>query len=251
MKLNTEAHREIRNGWPVLVYADGRVRPIIEGGSDGDPAGDPPDPSTTAPAPPAPADPLAALQTELTRVATRESAAGRRAAERELLEAAGFQSRDEMLGAIAAARMREEAELNDAQRAQRQAEQREQAAAAREAAAAEQAHHAAVRMAIVDSGVGALIEDPEQRAQRRALVERLVDVEVGADADAIAHAIEAVRLTAPELFTAPAPAPGGGFAPPTAPSSLPRGQAPRTQPPSSKSRVDEIVEGVKARTGIR
>lgn len=236
-----------RNGLTVYELADGRTIPHVCG-SDGDE--DPPDPQDPPTPTPTPGDPLSQLQSELNRVATRESAAGKRQAERELLERTGFQNRTELEAFVTAAREREEQELTETQRLQRAAEQREQQAAAREAQANEREHRANIRQAIVDAGVGNHLDDPDLRQARRQLVERLVDVEVGADEATIQNALASVRATAPELFAATDPNPDPNPAP-RAPSGVPRGQAPRTPPANGKTRVDEHVERIKARTGIQ
>lgn len=179
--MSTKVRYELIDGWPAIVYPDGRVRPVVQGG-DGPTDENENDENETAP--PAGPDGLDQLQNELTRIGTRENAAGRRAAERDLLQSAGFSNRDEFDRFVREAREREEAQLTETQRQQKAAEDRERQAEQRERAAAEREHRASIATALVDADV------PRDRRQ---LVERLVDVEVGADEATIAAAIDAVR----------------------------------------------------------
>ncbi len=144
---------------------------------------------------------------------TREKEEGRKAALRAIQEDLGC-SPEEAKAILDAHRQREESEKSEAQRA-REAAEREQAEAktAKEEAAAER-HAARVDRVLLRSGV-----TPE-RAER---VARLIDVEVGAEEDAIGQAVESLKKEMPELFGRS----GGGGAPPGDPPGTPPAPKPR------------------------
>jgi DNA-binding transcriptional MerR regulator len=154
-------------------------------------------------------------QAELDRIAGRERAQGKRAAEQAFAADLGM-SVEEVKAALKAKNDADLAAMSEADRKLAEANDLVKTATAREAAAAARDRSADIRAALADADV------PSKVAGR---LLSLVDAELGgnpADADHIAAAIEAVKTDLPALF-APAADPQTQVRPP---NGDPRGKPP-------------------------
>lgn len=132
-------------------------------------------------------------QADLDRIATREKAQGRRAAEDDIAKDLGV-SLDEAKRILAEARERDEKQKTEAQRAKEAADAEKAAAEAAKAEAARERHEARVERALVAAGVS-----DDKRLGRLA---RLIEVEVGAELDDVKAAVADLHKEMPELFGA-------------------------------------------------
>lgn len=204
----------------ILLPDDGG--PAGDGGTGG-PGGTPPAPKPT-PTPPA-APERKYTDADLNAVGAREKDQARRATLNEVSSMLGC-TVEEAAEILKAHREQEQAKLTEAERAQQAAnEARAQAEADRQAAAQER-HEARLERALARAGVSDKpAKDGAPSPAQRAI--RLLEVEVGADADAITAAIETLRADMPGLFGAPtSPAPASDPGNPPAPrrdSSVPFG----------------------------
>ena len=195
------------------VFSNGKRLPVIAGGSDVPPPSDPPVNDDTPP--PNPTTSKTVTSEEMARIAAREKEEGRRAAQRELAEQLGV-SVEEAKQIISNHRTAEEQNKTEAQR-EKEAAAAERAAAAQEkAAAAEERHRARIERSIMLAGV-----TDEKRIER---ISRLLDVEVGADPDAVSSAVATLKEEMPEIFGSTA----DGEAP-KPPAGVPGGKPPKPQ----------------------
>lgn len=207
------------NGRPVFPIAGGSGEGeggTGEGGTGGAPA-------PTVPKPGPPADPAAAHQAELSRVATREKEqgvrAGKRAALDELAAAHGLPNGDAVAKFLADAKAAEQARMSETERREKELTDRETSIAAREATnATEQREVANVKLL---ARLGATEDNLDDAAA-------VLRARVAPDADdaTVQAAAEALKKRRPELFGAPAaepgtpPAPGGAPAPGQRPGAV-------------------------------
>ena len=205
------------------------------GGGNGDPDPDPSDPN---------ADPdpdKTFTQEELNRKAGRARDEGRRAAEREVSEKLGV-SIDEAADIIKAAKAKADEQKSEAEREREAAEREKTAAAAERAEAAKERHFAKLERALLAAEV------PLKRVSKAV---KLLEVEVGADDDAIEAAIEELEDEWPELFEASEQEERERKQPRTPHSDI-RETPPRKRPTGdAKEKAKEIREGRKKGQGIK
>lgn len=192
-------------GRPSWLYSDGTILPVIcggdgsteggDGGDDGDGAngdgGDDSDKKFT--------------QADLNRLLAREKSDGKRVAMAEALSALGVKDIDEAKGIITRVKDAEQKNLSDAEKAKNEAIAARQSADDEKALAAREKLQAMKERALIR----AKIEDDQIN-----LVSKLVEVDDGADQDAVNAAVEDLKKAMPQLF-APAedkqdPKPPGG-----------------------------------------
>lgn len=168
-------------------------------------------------------------QEELNRIAAREKAQGRAAAEKQLAEDLGVDV-EEAKAIITAHREREEANKTEHQKAMDDAAEKQRKADEAEATARQTTHEATVERMLVRAGANPDLLD---RAARSLVLE------VGADEATVNAEIDKLKDEVPSFF-------GGGRTPP--PSSTPGGK-----PPSGgqkvKTAMDRGAERAKARQG--
>ncbi len=145
-------------------------------------------------------------QADLDRIAAREKAQGRKAAEQAFADQLGV-SVTEAADIIKAHQQRADADKSEIQRATEAREQALRDAATARAEAGQARHTAAVERALLVAGV-ALPEAEADRDTALARVARLVDAEPGADTATIAAAVAGVKGQFPGLF-GQRPAAGG------------------------------------------
>lgn len=182
-------------------------------------------------------------QDDLTRVAAREKSEGERAGRKALLESLGLPADtkpEDLKARLDAQKQAEEAQKTAAERAKDEADAREVAAKQREDAAAAERHAAAVERHLVRAGVGAGETDDEKVAKAIERAAKLVEVEQGADATAIAVAVADLKKDMPALFTATATA--SGDQPGSDPNPKPRPN-PTGKSAVSKGREEAIARG--------
>lgn len=133
-------------------------------------------------------------QSEVNRMMANEKRDGKRAGKRELLDELGFDDVEDLRKKLDAVNDAEDAAKSDAQRAQEEADaEKAKAKKAREDAERER-HEARVERAIIKAGGD---PDNEKSVSR---ITRLLDIEVGADSDEIAAAVESLKDDMPTLF---------------------------------------------------
>lgn len=157
-----------------------------------------PTPPVTPPAPPANEQPRFS-QADLDRMLQRERETAGRQASRTFLERTGFQSMEQAEEALKAAETARQAALTEQQRATEAAQAAQRQAEERQAQAATSALQSAVQFQLVAQGMPALGPDGKTNP-RLAMAARLVDVQAGADAAAVAAAVEQVRTSEPAWF---------------------------------------------------
>lgn len=156
-------------------------------------------------------------EAEVAARAAREKSQGERAgraAERKaLLEVLGLPedtTAEALQAKLASIKSAEDAQKTEAQRAREAADAEKVAASKEKSDAAAEKHAAAVERHLVRAGVGAGETDDAKLAKAIERATRLVDVEVGADAEKIAAAVASLKTDMPALFTATtAPPPDG------------------------------------------
>lgn len=138
-------------------------------------------------------------QDDLNRVGSREKKEGREAALKEFAAKLGIESLDEAAKIIKEHKDRQDQEKSEAQLA-REAADKEKAEALKEKADANrERHEARVERHLLRAGVPEGEGDTAGVALAR--VARMLDVEVGADAEAITEAVEELKKDFPALFT--------------------------------------------------
>ncbi|MCK9929337.1 hypothetical protein MXD62_19495 [Frankia sp. Mgl5] len=137
-------------------------------------------------------------QADLDRIAAREKAQGRKAAEQAFADQLGV-SVTEAADIIKAHQQRADADKSEIQRATEAREQALRDADTARAEATQARHAAAVERALLVAGV-ALPEAEADRDTALARVARLVDAEPGADTATIAAAVAGVKTQFPGLF---------------------------------------------------
>jgi hypothetical protein len=141
-----------------IVDATGRVLPVVRGGADpDDPPDDDPDDDPDDPPPPG----KTFSQEEVDAIVQRRTAKAERAAQRKLEDELGM-SPAEAKAALDEIREREQEQLTEVERREREAEERERKAEAREAAAVERERKTTVKEALRDAQAR-----PQARRPRR------------------------------------------------------------------------------------
>ena len=163
------------------------------------PEGDPADP-------PAGGAPKTFTQDDLTRIATAESAKGKRAGAAEVAAELGM-TVAEAKALIATATAAQEAAKTEAQKATDAATAAKTAADAATATAAQTILASKVTTALVIAGITPQVDGKANPALAMAV--RLVDVPADADDAAITAAIDIVKAAAPAFFAPPVPKPNG------------------------------------------
>jgi colicin import membrane protein len=178
-------------------------------------------------------------QEQISSIAAREKDEGRRAAEKAIAEKLGV-TVDEAAQIIADAKARDEAQLSEAQKAQKRAEAEAAKAANAIAKASELELQLKVKLALISEGVP---------AERLDAVSRLVDATTDADEKAIAGAVSAAKQANPWAFEESAAAGDGGEGekPPAKkpPASDPPGKPP-AKPKGGEGAYDRGLELAKS-----
>lgn len=130
-------------------------------------------------------------QDDLTRVGTREKREGKRAGQRELLEALGFNDVDEATEFVQSMKDRQDADKDELTREKEAAAKTRAEGEAAKTAAAQARHEANVLKGLLLAGADVKSADK---------LVRMVDAEVGAEADDIATAVESLKEEFPALF---------------------------------------------------
>lgn len=189
----------------------------------------PPAPAGVAPTPPAPAPPepdKTFTQDDLTRIATREKEAGKRAAETELAESLGV-SLDEAKKIVADAKAAGEAAKTEAQKDRDAAAKEKQDAEAEKAAAKSEVHSARLERAFAKEGIDLDGTKDEEKAKAARLL-RMVTVEPGASYEDVLADVQQIKKDFPALFGAPSTTTR------TAPGGDPKGTPPPAKPGEEK-----------------
>jgi hypothetical protein len=188
-----------RDGGVWHLFSDGGLLPVVRGG-----APDPEDPPKEDP----PADPPKTYtQAELDRMLAREKDQGGRAGEKALLKKLGLpeDTKPEAVKAILDEKKAEDdKQKSEAARAKEAADAAKAASDKEKADAATERHQAAVERHLVRAGVGAGETDDVKLAKAIERAAKLVEVEKGADPEAIAAAVADLKKDMPTLFTAAA-----------------------------------------------
>lgn len=144
------------------------------------------------------------------RVAAQQKAEGERAATAKIAEQLGM-TPEEAKTKLDAATAAERAAMDEATRKQAEAADAKAVADKATADAARETTTAKVTQALLVAGVdlGGQAAKDEERAEKLAMAARLVTVDPGADDAAIKAAVDRVKATVPQLFTATPPAAGG------------------------------------------
>lgn len=203
---------------PVGVLASGKVVWPVMGGA--------PDP--VVPTPPAPvlddADPAETADERVARIAAREKSQGKRAGQRELLEALGFTDQAAATKFIADQRAAVLAAETDADRRGRELDDRERASQVRETSASDREFSADVRVALIDRGCARADLDDAQVLLARGIDRALTGAELTAAVD---EAADALKVRRPGLFSGDAVPP---VTPPPPSTLTPRPPAPNAPP---------------------
>lgn len=167
-----------------------------------------------------PKPPEGISQVEVTRIAAREKAEGKRAAEEAIAKQLGV-SVEEAKRIITAAKATEDQQKTEAQRAREQAEAEKVTAEQEKQESAKERHAARVERALLRL----LPKDLDDAAldTKVTRISKLVDVEIGADADTITAAVTQLKKEMPELF----PESGGAPPPKGGPNGDPKGGPPK------------------------
>lgn len=171
-------------------------------------------------------------QADLKRIAAKEKAEGKRAAEKALADSLGV-SLDEAKKIIAKHRETEDANKSEAEREREKAKQEREAAEAEKREAAAEKHEARIERALVAAGFSG--DD-----KRLARVRKMVTVEVGASYDDVLADVNEAKTEFPELFTSKTPDDGKDKRDGKLPSSDPNGK-----PPPPKGGEDSYAAGQK------
>jgi hypothetical protein len=210
-------------------------------GAEGEPKADPPKADPPKPDDKGPdADEKKFSQADLTKVAAREKAEGKRAAETKLAEDLGIPL-DEAKAIIKAHQDAKEAEKSDAQRAADAANKEKDSAAAEKAAAAREVFDARVERAFLREGLDLDASDDAGKAAA-ARVLRMVTVEPGASFDDVHEDVKKIKADFPALFTDDAGAPRRFGAP---------GGDPKGTPPRVVKSEDAFSRGLDRAKGHR
>lgn len=212
------------DGRSLWLFDDGGLLPYVAGGSPDD---DPPaggGAGSGGPAGGSGGDGAGRTftQDDVTRIGTREKEQGERAGKRAALEplakALGIDvdavKVEDLAGLIERARAAEDAQKTEAQRAKDAADAEKAAATTERQNAAQERHAAAVERVLLRSGVAAGEDDDEKVAKAVDRAARLLDVEVGADAETIRKAVDTLKTDVPALFAPAEPGAGGQQQPP-------------------------------------
>lgn len=171
-------------------------------------------------------------QDQLEAIAARKADQARRGATKALLEELGFTSKEEAAKFVNGAKEAERAQMTEAERVRTEAEAVKAAAEADRLAIASERHTAAVERALVQAGA------PIDKLAR---IARLVDVEQGADPEAIATSIDLVKAEFPQMFGQPGHAPS--------PSSEPASGGPAPTRTTGMTALERGAAAAKQRLG--
>jgi len=189
--------------------------------------------NTGASDPPAPGNPTTLTQDQLDQLVQARVAQAQRGATNALLKELGFANKAELDRFVKQTKEAERAQMTEAERLAAEAKEQLEAAKAEREAYTARSHALAVREALIEAGM------PPAKAAKAV---RLVDAEPGAEADAIAAAVEAVKGEMPELF--------GSDQPPTKPK--PTSSEPTAGgPPPQRNQGQTAWERGKARAAAR
>lgn len=178
------------------LWPDGTLRPVISGGADGadedddidddddDDEGDDEGGSNRKGG-------KTFTQRQVNAVATREKREGKKAGRREVLEELGFKSLEEAREAIQKQQDGKAKDDDELSKERKKLEKEKADAAQARQEAAKDRHDARVERRLLAAGV------PLKKLEK---VARLVDVEVGVEADEIDEAIDSIKEDFPELF---------------------------------------------------
>jgi hypothetical protein len=163
------------------------------------------DPTGTPPPPPSPGS-GSFSQEDLNRIAAKEKDEGKRAGERAVLEALGFQTAADAKAFFDKVKEEEKAKLSEADRKMKEAEEKERKADAKALDAAQRERNALISAELVEAGV--------PKAQVK-FVAKMVEVDE-ADEEKIAQAVKDLKKAMPNLFVQDGkpPPPGSHPAPP-------------------------------------
>lgn len=198
------------------------------------PPGPPSPPSPPAPPGPPATPPAGYLpQDQVAAIATRERAAGERAAQEALVQQLGVPI-EEAKRLLEAGRAAEDAGKTEQQRATDAANAEKAAAEQAKGTAAQAEHRANLVTALVLAGVEVKDKEGKRDTSKVESLTRLIDVPAGAKPEEIDAAIEKCKADFPALFQASEPAPEidpktgkPKVQPPPAPGSDPKGTPPR------------------------
>lgn len=211
---------------PIYVSKTGRkFYPI--GGADDDPPGAKPSENEDGKA--------TFTQADLNRIAAKEKAEGKAAAERAFAEQLGM-SLDDAKAVLKARADAEEKTKSEAQKDREAAQKEKDAAAADRLSAKQEVHDARIERALAKAGA------PDEDA-KMARLKRLVAAEVGSSYEDILADVEAVKGDFPGLFGEKQDS-----KPPKAPSGDPPGTPPR--PTGGTNKLDAGRERARKRLGI-
>lgn len=172
----------------------------METEGEGAPTGEGDDESSSQPGTGSPEQKF--TQADLDKIAGSARETGRKAAEKQLLEALGVPDLDQAKAALAAAREAEEAGKTELQKAQERAAELERKAAEAEATALQVRLDAALEGSLRDGGI-----KPERVAAAMRLADRsALSVEDG-QVKGLSEVIEALKAESPEWFGATVKAP--------------------------------------------
>lgn len=181
-------------------------------------------------------------QAEMRRIAAREKAEGKQAAERAIADQLGV-SIEEAKRIITAAKADEDKQKTEAQRAKEAADSEKAAAEKDKQDAKLERHQASVERALIRALPNDLDDDALDK--RVARLSKLIEVEVGADADTIKAAVTQLKTEMPELFPTTGTGPRGGA------NGDPKGGPPKDKPKSEDaySRGLERAKGTASSGG--
>lgn len=188
-----------RRSW---LYSDGTILPVISGGDgEGDGAGEGGDGANGDGG--GDDGEKKFSQADLNRLLAREKSDGKRVAMAEALSALGVKDIDEAKNIITTVKDAEQKNLSDAEKAKNEAIKAREDADKEKAEAAREKLSAMKERALVKAKVA---------DEQISLVAKLVEVDDGADQDAVNVAVEDLKKTMPQLFEPanPDPKPPGG-----------------------------------------
>lgn len=185
---------------------------------------------------PKPATEQTITQSEMQRIAAREKDQGKRAALEEAAKVLGVTNLDEAKVILDEHRKAQDQQKTEAQRAREAADAEKAEAEKAKGGAALERHTAAVERQLIRALPAGL--DDAALDKRVTKIAKLIEVEVGADADTIKSAIAELKKDMPEVFGAPT-GKGGG-----APNSDPAGS-----PPKPRQDSDAFARGAARAKG--
>lgn len=180
------------------LLPDGNIRPVISGGADGaedrdddDDDDDTDDEGDNDEGQSNRKGGKTFTQRQVNAVATREKREGKKAGRRELLEELGFESVDELRESIQKQKEGKAKDDDELSKERKKLEKEKSDAEKLRSEAAKDRHDARVERRLLSAGV------PLKKLEK---VARLVDVEIGVEADEIDDAIDSIKEDFPELF---------------------------------------------------